>query len=120
MTILFAVFRVKTIDGNYKFVDCEGDVYKTWNEFLLRNEAPQGIICYPKEGLLRKQEGNGFVANDVEFCEPVSCKTENTTRDKFDLGTGGYPVLYQLDYFFGDRRSSRVTTAGLFYCSLAM
>ena len=79
-TMYFIVFRLKGSDGADRFVDCEGRVYSTWQAYLNNNKLPQCIICYPKDGFLRKKVGDTFVPNNVEFCEPKSCQWYNRTK----------------------------------------
>ncbi|WKY10343.1 hypothetical protein Q1695_002583 [Nippostrongylus brasiliensis] len=78
------VFRVKTSEGGFKFVDCALRVYDTWNKYLKNNKTPQCMMCYPVDGFLRAQRGRNFVASDVHFGEPYSCTLTGRAIEKLD------------------------------------
>lgn len=61
-------------------------VYSTWKAYLKNNKLPQCIMCYPEDGFLRKRSEiiGGYVASNVEFGEPKSCKMLNRVKDVFE------------------------------------
>lgn len=83
--IIILVFRIKMTGESFKFVDCETRDYNTWEEYLQDNKLPQGIMAYPRDGLLKRrdEETGEHIPNTVEFCEPPSCK-QNQAKDVLD------------------------------------
>lgn len=89
MTSYVLVFRIKGEDGNPVFLDCQLRKYESWEKYLKNNKSPPCIMCFPKDGFLRKMitGSNGqtsFKANDLIFGEPPSCSLPETVKRKFD------------------------------------
>ncbi|KAK3919439.1 Putative mediator of RNA polymerase II transcription subunit 24 [Frankliniella fusca] len=92
----FPVFRVPKQEGKNdscdSFVDFQGRLYQSWDNFILKNKLPKAFWCYPKNGMYSKcSEGQ------VELCfgyTPTSklgqrvLKTVDTTASILSVGVG--------------------------------
>ncbi|EYC24679.1 hypothetical protein Y032_0013g2048 [Ancylostoma ceylanicum] len=100
------VFRVRSKNGRWKFIDRRLRTYNSFDDYLGNNKEPPCMMCYPADGFLRVQEenrdtnGNSFTTSEVHFGEPPSCKPSvRVTNNLVGLSTATATVAATIAMF---------------------
>lgn len=91
----FPVFRIPKINETgvgYSFIDFQGRIYQSWDNFISNNKLPKAKWSYPQNGVY-----SGNSEGEVELCFGVTpetklgkrvLKTMDTTTSILSVGTG--------------------------------
>ena len=85
--ITYPVIRIPQFDIIFKqninlFVDSCGRVYKDWKDYLESNTLPEGVLCYPRNGVYSAVNG----AVEVEFGISPAGWTGTKVLQGLDIG----------------------------------